>query len=127
MRLPLTSLLVLTGLIGVVVLYERPVSAPSTATIDDAFSPTASVSLPIPVVWSGSISRVFVSGEGLEIVSSASPEGIFQAYMPIGQVAPITTGTVRIQGIWSGFTCAYGGYRGRCVPEVDITEIKSAP
>lgn len=126
MRLPLTSLLVLTGLIGAVVLYDRAPAAPKTANSLDIISPTSSESFPRPVVWTGYVSRVFVSGEGLEIVSSASPEGVFQAYMPIGQVSPVTTGTVRVQGIWSGFTCAYGGHQGRCVPEVDIQEIKSA-
>jgi hypothetical protein len=123
MRLPLTSLIVLAGLIGVVVLYEKTPPTPQTATGLDALSRTASVSLPQFVTWSGYISRVFVSGEGLEIVSSASSEGVFQAYMPIGQISPITDGEVVIQGVWNGFTCAYGGHQGRCIPEVDIQSI----
>lgn len=123
MRLPLTSLIVLTGLIGVVVFYEKTPPTPQTATGLDALSVSASVSLPQSVIWSGHISRIFVSGEGLEIISSASSEGVFQAYMPMGQVAPITDGEVIVQGIWNGFTCAYGGHQGRCVPEVDIQSI----
>lgn len=126
MRLSLASFVVLTGLIGVAVFVEHQPAKLGTAAGLDALSPTASVSLPQPIEWSGHISRIFVSGEGLEIISSASPGGVFQAYMPRDQTSPVTEGSARIKGLWTGFTCAYGGDHGRCVPEVDIEEIKSA-
>jgi hypothetical protein len=73
------------------------------------------------IEWTGAISRIFVSGEALEVRSSDAPGGVFHAYMPDRQVSPVTDGTVRIHGLWRGYTCDYGI---RCVPEVDIISVQ---
>lgn len=109
---------------------------PQTASEYDALDTAPQPSLPVadetfsdprPVQWDGYVSRVLVGGEGLEIVSHNAPGGIFQAYMPVGQVAPVTQGPVYVEGVWRGYTCAYGGRGGGCVPEVDIQSIQAAP
>ena len=82
---------------------------------------------PREIVWEGRIERIFVGGEGLEIVGPSIPGGAFQAYMPKGEPSSITEGPVRVQGLWRGYTCAYGGRGGVCVPEVDIVSIEELP
>ena len=77
--------------------------------------------LPRQVQWQGTISRIFVSGEALEVISADAPGGVFHAYMPEGQVSPVTDGTVTVNGLWRGSTCDYGT---RCVPEVDIISVQ---
>ena len=83
--------------------------------------------LPTPIEWEGYIDRMFVSGAGVEVVSRAAPGEAFQAYMTDGQISPVTSGPVAVQGLWRGWTCAYGGYGGHCVPEVDIQSISQRP
>ncbi len=75
---------------------------------------------PSPIVWSGTIARIFVSGAALEIRSADAPGGRFHAYMPDGTTSPFTDGSVRVTGAWRGWTCDYSQ---ACVPEVDITDI----
>lgn len=82
---------------------------------------------PRPIQWDGYISRVFAAGEGVEIISPAAPGGVFQAYMVQGQLAPLTSGPVLVHGMWVGYTCAYEGHDGKCVPEVTIQKIESQP
>jgi hypothetical protein len=104
-----------------------------TAAIVDAVTalpspePTEGVlASPQPVDWSGYVRRSFVGGQGLEIVGQDAPGGVFQAYMPDG-VAPVASGSVRVRGLWEGYTCAYGGNNGRCVPEVLIQGMERLP
>jgi hypothetical protein len=73
------------------------------------------------IIWHGTIRRELAGGEGLEIISSDSSGELFQAYMPQGEVSPITSGSVTIYGIQNGTTCSYGQ---ECVPEVDIQSIE---
>ncbi len=82
---------------------------------------------PRDMTWEGHIERMFVGGEGLEIVGPEIPGGVFQAYMPDGELSPVTEGSVRVHGLWRGYTCAYGGRGGSCVPEVDIITIDVLP
>jgi hypothetical protein len=124
---------------GIVVLlgflaWQIPSAAPQTASQADALTATPDTEEtftdPRPVQWDGYVRRVLAGGEGLEIVSQNAKGGVFQAYMPAGQIAPVTSGPVHVQGLWRGYTCAYGGNAsgdGGCVPEVDIQTIQSAP
>lgn len=76
---------------------------------------------PSPIVWNGTITRIFISGSALEVRSADAPGGRFHAYMPGDAVAPFTEGDVRVSGSWRGWTCDYSQV---CVPEVDITTIE---
>lgn len=118
-------------MLGLVVIDARPTDT-STANILQAVSPRVSIEPgddillePRTVEWGGYIRRVFVGGEGLELAGSDAPGGIFQAYST-GRL-PILEGQVLIRGIWRGYTCAYGGNNGWCVPEVDIESIAPLP
>ena len=130
-------MLAVLSMVAGLILWEAPLSTPRTANDLQAFtntetSPTPARSeavLPEPVAisWEGYIRRVFVSGGALEIISLEVPGGAFQAYMPHGQVASVLEGSVAIEGIWRGWTCAYGGYEGHCVPDVDVQSIHQLP
>ena len=126
------SLLGVAVLMLVLVTMKIPSSNRSTANILQAVSPSVTVLpedslLPEPrrIEWAGYIRRIFVGGEGLEIAGSDAPGGVFQAYAS-GQL-PVFDSQVLIRGIWRGYTCAYGGDNGRCVPEVDIESIAPRP
>ena len=127
------SLLGVAVLMLVLVIIDNPsLNQPATANILQAMSPSTTVlpedSLlpePRPIEWGGYVRRIFVGGDGLEIVGSDAPGGVFQAYAS-GQL-PVFDSPVLIRGIWRGYTCAYGGNNGRCVPEVDIESIEPRP
>lgn len=106
------------AIVSLVIHYHRDFQ---TASISKTSVSDQTFSSPIPVIWSGTINRIFVSGSGLEVVSTAAPGGVFQAYMPGDQISPITSGAVQVQGTWDGYTCAYGN---TCVPEVIIQTVK---
>ena len=76
--------------------------------------------------WEGYIRRSLAGGEGLEVVSQDAPGGTFQAYVSDG-AASVSEGPVRVRGFWHGYTCAYGGNDGRCVPDVTISDIERLP
>lgn len=126
------ALLGVSALMLTLVLLDMPSSSQSTANVLQALTSTPSVQLedsllpePRAVAWGGYISRILVGGEGLELVGSDAPGGVFQAY-GVSQL-PILEGQVLIRGVWRGYTCAYGGYKGRCVPDVEIESIEPLP
>lgn len=94
-----------------------------SALYSDPFyrSPRATT-FPTPkiVQWTGSVQRIFLSGEGLEIRSTMAPGGVFHAYMPDHRISPFTDGVVGVTGQWVGISCEYGQ---RCVPDVRIETI----
>lgn len=134
-RLSSLSMMAVLGMVIGLFAWHGHATAPQTASeLDALVSPTVSAMPqeaefpePTPIIWEGYISRSFVGGEAIEVVSRTAPGGVFQAYMPVGQVSPVTDGPVRVQGLWRGWTCAYGGHDGNCVPEVDITSVEKRP
>lgn len=127
-RVNLSSVALITVAVLVVglALWDGPIAGSRTASQINAFDEMQDrvFSQPIPVVWSGTIQRVLVSGEGLEIINAAAPGGVFQASMGPGEISPLLQGVVDIQGFWQGWTCAYGGAHGHCVPDVQIQSIR---
>lgn len=75
------------------------------------------------VDWQGNIIGVMVGGEGLAVRRTDGT--LFQAYLPPGQVASISSGPVRIIGRITGTDCAYANtvFSGRCTPTVDVDEL----
>jgi hypothetical protein len=118
-------------------LWQMPPSEYRSATGLDALirpSPTQSpsptegeFSVARDVSWEGHVRRVFLGGGALEVVSRDAPGGVFQAYMPDDGIASVSEGPVRISGSWRGYTCAYGGDNGRCVPDVTINHLQQLP
>src|SRR5574343_300351 len=88
------------------------------AIVSESGLPTETSFAPRQIEWEGYVRRILVGGEGLEIAGSDAPGGVFQVYAS-GQI-PITEGSVLIKGLWRGYTCAYGGHNGRCVPDVEL-------
>lgn len=128
-RVSLMAFIALVGMVGFFAWHQH--SAPITAaiidtnTIDPTLLPVADETFVTPraITWQGQITRIFVSGSGLEIASLTVPGGVFQAYMPGQEISPITSGSVTVTGFWYGYTCAYGGHAGGCVPDVQIQTI----
>lgn len=75
------------------------------------------------VEWQGNIIGVLVGGEGLAIRRDTGE--LFQAYMPVGVVASVSDGIVRIRGRLNGTSCAYANtvFAGTCVSVVDVESI----
>jgi hypothetical protein len=119
-------------MVGGLFLSREHTGAPQTANQLQALQTMPTVaedtfSEPQEIVWEGRVARIFVGGEGLEIFGPSIPGGAFQAYMPQGEVSPVTEGSVKVRGLWKGYTCAYGGHDGACVPEVDIISVEALP
>jgi hypothetical protein len=137
-KLSSLALIIVAVLVVGLALWDGPLSGTRTANQLEAFVGASSSPAPFPVQdtlftepqlieWDGYIRRIFISGEGLEIVSPAAPGGVFQAFMASGEISPVTEGAVSIQGLWRGWTCAYGGVQKHCVPDVQIRSIHVRP
>lgn len=91
-------------------------ASPSAQPTEEVFSS------PRLVQWDGRIVRVFLSGEALEIATSASPLGFAYLEGKEGEVFSLTEGMVTVEGMWTGTSCQYG----RCASHIEVESVSPA-
>lgn len=127
------TLLLFAILVTGSVFLGRAIQGPLTATQLHSFgaspSPTEIRATVFPepqqIVWEGVIQGVFAGGQGLAIRRSDTG-ALFQAYLPMGEIASVTEGPVRISGRYTEISCAYAesAFGGACTSLVEIESLE---